>query len=77
MKIKDIKDVLTYAAFRPEPDDGSAVWTKRFPKQRTLFLNVGRTTVSWIGMEKNGSFGESGQLDGDIKEIAQDMSDEW
>ncbi len=77
MKLKDIKDVLSYASFRPEPDDSSAAWTKRFPKQRTLFLNVGRTAVTWMGTDKSGAFTEGGELQGDIKEIAQDMSDEW
>ncbi len=49
MKLKDIKDVLTFAAFRPEPDDSSASWSKRFPKKRSLLLNIGRETVSWQG----------------------------
>ena len=43
MKLKDVKDVLTFAAFRPEPDDSTAPWSKRFPRQRSLLLNFDQT----------------------------------
>lgn len=77
MTVKDIKDVLTFAAFRPEPDDSTANWAKRFPKSRSLLLNIGRDTVSWRGVEKGGELGESGSMDGDVKEIITDMAEEW
>jgi hypothetical protein len=77
MKLKDIKEVLNFAAFRPEPDDGGAQWQKRFPKQRSLLLSIGRNKVSWVGVEKNGTLGETGELTGEIKDIAQDMAEEW
>ena len=77
MKLKDIKEVLNFAAFRPEPDDSAANWKKRFPKQRSLMLAIGRNKVNWVGVEKNGTLGETGELTGDIKEIAQDMAEEW
>ena len=77
MKLKDIKDVLTFAAFRPEPDDSSATWAKRFPKRRSVLINIGRDSVTWRGVEKNGELGESGQMDGDVKEIITDMAEEW
>ena len=77
MKLKDIKDVLTFAAFRPEPDDSSAAWAKRFPKQRSLLLNIGRSSVSWRAIEKGGGLGESGSMDGEVKEIITDMAEEW
>lgn len=77
MKLKDIKDILTFAAFRPEPDDSSASWAKRFPKRRSLLLNIGRDAVSWRAVEKNGRLGESGAMDGDFKEIITDMAEEW
>lgn len=77
MKLKDIKDVLTFAAFRPEPDDSSASWSKRFPKKRSLLLNIGRDTIAWQGVEKNGDLGENGSMDGDFKEIITDMAEEW
>lgn len=77
MKFQDIKDILTFASFRPEPDDSAAPWVKRFPRQRSLLLNLNRDGVSWRAVEKNGNFGEAGQIDGDLKEIATDMADEW
>lgn len=78
MKLKDVKDVLTFAAFRPEPDDSSAPWSKRFPRQRSLLLNFNRDGVTWRGVEKGGTLGESGSLPStDLKELVTDMADEW
>jgi hypothetical protein len=77
MKLKDITDVLTFAAFRPEPDDSTAAWSKRFPKQRTLMLNIGREGIQWAGRDRSGTITESNFVKGDIKELAQEMADEW
>jgi hypothetical protein len=77
MKFKDIKDVLTFAAFRPEPDDGTAPWIRRFPNSRTLLLNVGKTRTSWRALGRGGRLLESGNQRGDFKEIASTMALEW
>ncbi len=77
MKLKDITDVLTFAAFRPEPDDSTAPWTKRFPKQRTLMLNIGREGIHYAGRDRSGNISENNFIKGDIKEVAQDMAEEW
>ena len=77
MKLKDVKEVLTFAAFRLEPDDSTAPWSKRFPRQRTLLLNVGRDGVSWKGVDKGGILGDGGYLPGELKELATDMAEEW
>ncbi len=78
MKLKDVKDVLTFAAFRPEPDDSSAPWSKRFPRQRSLLLNLNRDGVTWRSVEKGGALGEAGSIDGtDLKELVTDMAEEW
>ncbi|MEM9481407.1 MAG: hypothetical protein AAGA58_17290 [Verrucomicrobiota bacterium] len=77
MTTKDIKDVLTYAAFRPEPDDPTAPWKKRFPKNKSLLLNINRDSISWVDVEKNGMIGEASAIDGDLKELAQDLATEW
>ncbi len=77
MTLKDVKDVITFAAFRPEPDDPIAPWSKRFPRQRSLLLNLSRDGVSWAGVEKGGVIGETGNLTGDFKELATDMAEEW
>ncbi|CAN5331371.1 hypothetical protein BH23VER1_BH23VER1_06280 [soil metagenome] len=77
MKLKDIKDVLTYASFRPEPDDGTAGWVRRFPKAKTLLLNVNKSGASWIGLEKGSEFTEPGAADGTLKEVATQAGEEW
>ena len=77
MKLKDIKDVLSFAAFRPEQDDSRSPWKKRFPKQRSLLLNIGKGVVSWRATEKNGTLGESGSIEGEFKELVPDLAEEW
>jgi hypothetical protein len=77
MKLKDIVSVLNFSAFRPEPDDSSAAWTKRFPKEKTLMLNMGRKRVSWISLDKRGDFGEGGSLEGEFKDVLGQMGPEW
>jgi hypothetical protein len=77
MKLKDIKDVLTFAAFRPEPDDSSAPWRRRFPNQKTLLLNIGRNRTSWRALGRNGKFFDGGSQAGDFKDLAPTLADEW
>lgn len=77
MTFKDIKDVLTFAAFRPEPDDGSAPWIRRFPKKKTLLLNIGKHRTSWRALGKGGHLLDGGNQKGDFKEIASSFASEW
>ena len=77
MKLKDLKDVLTFRAFRPEPDDSTALWRKRFPAERTLMLNIGRRRISWATMDKRGEFTDSAEAEGDLKEIIAQYGEEW
>ena len=77
MKLKDIVSVLNFSAFRPEPDDSSAPWCKRFPKEKTLLLNLGRKRVSWISLDKRGEFGEGGSIEGEFKDVIGQMSPDW
>jgi hypothetical protein len=77
MKLKDLKDVITFAAFRPEPDDSTAAWVKRFPAKRTLLLNVGKDATSWRVMDKKGAIGDGGIVEGQIKETLAEMGEEW
>lgn len=77
MKLSDIKDVLTFTAFRPEPDDWRAPWTKRFSRRRSLLLNVGRAQTSWKAIGRDGRLADGGVQYGDFKEIASRMADEW
>ncbi len=77
MNLKDIKDVLTFAAFRPEPDDSSAPWRPRFPHKRTLLLNISRAATTWRCLGKGGRFLEGGSQEGEFKDVATQCNDEW
>jgi len=58
VKLSDIKSILNFSAFRPEPDDPSAPWRKRFPSRRAIFFGVGKSSLSWRTISKNGKIGE-------------------
>ncbi|MCP4849058.1 MAG: hypothetical protein GY899_14045 [Verrucomicrobiaceae bacterium] len=77
MKFQDIKDVLTFASFRPEPDDSTVSWGRRFPNRRSLLLNLNRDGVSWCAIGKSGAYGEQGSLGGELKDIVGDMGEQW
>ena len=77
MTLKDIKDVLTFRAFRPEPDDSTSPWSRRFIRESTLALNIGRRRVSWMALDKRGEFRDAGSMEGDSKEIITQMGPEW
>jgi hypothetical protein len=77
MKLKDIKDVLTFRAFRPEPDDSTAPWARRFTRENTLALNIGRRRTSWAARDKSGAFRDSNSAEGDFKDLVNQMAPEW
>jgi len=77
MKLKDLKDVLAFRSFRPEPDDSSSPWGKRFVRENTLALNIGRRRVSWSVLDKSGEFREAGSAEGDFKDLVTQMGPEW
>ena len=69
MKLKDLKDVLTFRSFRPEPDDSSAPWRKRFPHEKTLLLSISRRRATWMTLDKRGEFTDAGSMEGELKEV--------
>jgi hypothetical protein len=77
MTLKDIQDVLTFRAFRPEPDDSTTAWKRRFPKERTLCLNISRRRVSWTALDKRGEYVDSGSIEGELKDALATMGPEW
>lgn len=77
MKLGDIKDVLTFSSFRPEPDDRRFPWSRRFVRERTLLLNIGRARTSWKSVGKGGRLLDGGVQYGEFKEIAPRMAEEW
>jgi len=77
MKLQDIKDVLTFASFRPEPDDSNVSWARRFPKRRSLLVNLNRDGVSWRALDRGGAFGEQGSSGGELKDVVGEMAEQW
>jgi len=71
---KDIFAVLTFRAFRPEPDDPTAQWKKRFPKIRTLLMSFGKAAIFWKTVKSNGQVGEGDTISGDPKETLPTLS---
>lgn len=69
MKLKDLKDVLTFRSFRPEPDDSSAAWRKRFPREKTLLLSISRRRSNWLSLDRRGEFTDAGSMEGELKEV--------
>jgi len=74
MTVRDILAVLTFAAFRPEPDDSSASWRKRFPRHRSVLMNIGRSLLAWRGVQRNGRIGAGDLLRGEPKEVLAQIS---
>ncbi|MDB4721875.1 hypothetical protein OAF65_09165 [Verrucomicrobiales bacterium] len=77
MKLSDITNVLSFAAFRPDSDDSSCIWRKRFPNKKTLLLNFSKEAVSWRSVSKEGILGEENSIAGPVKEVVHDMSEDW
>lgn len=77
MEFRDIKEVLTFAAFRPESDNPRFTWQQRFPKRRSTILNISRGHVSWCFLNKKGEIEDTGEADGEFVEVAGMMADHW
>jgi hypothetical protein len=71
MLLDEIKNVLSFAAFRPDEDDADIPWNKRFEGRRTLLLNIGRSQTSWRSINKKGELGEAGFQDGEFADRKQ------
>ena len=68
MNSVDLKSILNFSAFRPEPDDSSAPWRKRFPGERTVLIGLGRAKLSWRGIGRSGKPAEFESVRADPKE---------
>ncbi|MEI6491156.1 MAG: hypothetical protein WCO94_01315 [Verrucomicrobiota bacterium] len=69
MKSIDLKSILNFSAFRPEPDDPSASWKKRFPAEKTVFFGLGRGVLTWRGISRSGNPGDLEIVRAEPKEI--------
>ncbi len=77
MEFKDIKDVLTFAAFRPEADNPKYNWAQRFPKRKSVIVNISRGQVSWAYLDKKNQVVDIGECPGEFVEVAGDMGSAW
>ena len=77
MKLQDIKDVLSFAAFMPDCDDSTSPLGKRMLGKRYLLLNISRDKVSWRAVGRKGEFEETGSAEGELKGLAPQMAEEW
>ncbi len=77
MQFVHIKNLLTFASFRPEPPDPTAPWSARFPNKRTLLINVNRNTVDWQVMLKGGNLGDAGTEEGSLNDVLELYGEEW
>ena len=77
MEFKDIKDVLTFAAFRPEPDNPRFTWQQRFPKRKNVIVNISRGRCSWAFVNRKGLIDGTAEADGEFMEVASQMADSW
>lgn len=77
MLLDEIKSVLNFDAFKPEADDASVSWSRRFQGRKTLLINVSRTQTSWRGINRKGRFEDGGVIDGELSDVAPSRADEW
>lgn len=71
----DLKSILNFSAFRPEPDDPSASWKKRFPAEKTLIFGLGRSVLSWRPISRSGTPGDPESVRADPKEVLTQSAD--
>lgn len=71
--LEQVKAVLNFSAFRPEPDDPSAVWKSRFPKGSTALLHIGRNNVSYCLVDAKGEVSPGEEKQGDYKEVFKEL----
>lgn len=77
MKSIDLKSILNFSAFRPEPDDPSASWKKRFPSERTVFFGLGRSCLSWRPISRSGKPGDRESERSEPKDLLAQASDHF
>lgn len=77
MELKDIKDVLTFAAFRPEADNPRYNWQQRFPKRKSVIVNISRGHCTWCAFNKKGEIANLGDAPGEFADVAKDNGHLW
>jgi len=77
MKLDAIKQVLTFQAFRPDPDDPDTAIAARMAGKRYLCLNICRGHVAWRAVDRKGKYVSSGQADGEFGDVAAQLAEDW
>lgn len=77
MLFDEIKNVLSFAAFKPEADDSSVSWGQRFEGRKSLLINVSRNQTSWRSITKKGRLDEGGMVEGEFSDIVAQRAEEW
>jgi hypothetical protein len=72
MKFSHITDILNFSAFRPEQDDPTATWKKRFAGKRTVFFGVGKQTLSVHPVGRNSKPGPTEVLR-EVKDLKETL----
>jgi hypothetical protein len=71
----DIKSILDFSAFRPEPDDPSAPWKKRFPDVKTAYLGLGRAKITWREISLSPPYPPLDSVPGEYKETLPQLAE--
>ncbi|RFC44320.1 MAG: hypothetical protein DVB23_002353 [Verrucomicrobia bacterium] len=77
MNSEALKQVLTFQAFRPEPDDPDTVVPQRMAGKKYLCLSISKSRVVWRGVDRKGRLLSVGQADGEFPEILSQYTEEW
>lgn len=77
MDFSDIKAVLSFAAFRPDPDDSTQAWSRRFTGRKQLLVNFSKNEVSWRAVNRRGKTEDQGHQEGDFMDIIAQRASEW
>lgn len=68
-----VKSILNFSAFRPEEDDPQAPWKSRFAGRPTALLHIGRNSLAFTAIDKNGAASEAEAKRGELKEVFTDL----
>ncbi len=72
-----LKQVLTFQAFRPDPDDPTTPVPQRLAGKKYLCLNISKGRVVWRGVDRKGRFSSAGQADGEFSDVLTQYAEEW
>lgn len=68
-----VQSVLSFSAFRPEPDDSQYAWKARFGGRKTALVHLGRASLSFLPIGAKGQIAAGQSARGDLKEIFAEL----